>query len=77
MIPTSAMPSTPPSRASSERFDRERCPVHPGISLDAGADAYVTRIFGARNYLVLDHIQRLPEKLPLLYLRLSSQGGST
>jgi nitric oxide reductase NorD protein len=43
------------------------------ISLDAGADEYVTRIFGARNYLVLDHVRRLPEKLPLLYLRLTSQ----
>jgi nitric oxide reductase NorD protein len=42
------------------------------ISLDAGADEYVTRIFGARNYLVLDHLRRLPEKLPLLYMRLTT-----
>ncbi len=42
------------------------------ISLDPGADEYVTRIFGARNYLVLDHLRRLPEKLPLLYMRLTS-----
>jgi hypothetical protein len=42
------------------------------MSLDADADEYVTRIFGARNYLVLDHLRRLPEKLPLLYMRLTN-----
>jgi len=42
------------------------------ISLDPAADQYVTRIFGVRNYLVLDHLRRLPEKLPLLYMRLTS-----
>jgi nitric oxide reductase activation protein len=41
------------------------------LSLDAAADQYVTRIFGARNYLVLDQLRRLPEKLPALYLRLT------
>ena len=39
------------------------------VSLDPGADRYVTRIFGAGNYLVLDHLGRLPEKLALVYLR--------
>lgn len=42
------------------------------ISLDPAADNYVRRIFGTRNYLVLDHLRRLPEKLPALYLRLTS-----
>jgi hypothetical protein len=42
------------------------------ISLDPGADKYVSRIFGARNYMVLDQLRRLPEKLPALYLRLTS-----
>lgn len=42
------------------------------ISLDPGADEYVARIFGSRNYLVLDHLRRLPEKLPLLYMRLTA-----
>jgi nitric oxide reductase NorD protein len=42
------------------------------ISLDSGADEYVARIFGTRNYLVLDHLRRLPEKLPLLYMRLTN-----
>lgn len=42
------------------------------LSLDRAADEYVTRIFGARNYLVLDHLRRLPERLPALYLRLTT-----
>jgi nitric oxide reductase activation protein len=41
------------------------------LSLDHNADGYVTRIFGARNYVVVDSLQRLPEKLPALYLRLT------
>jgi nitric oxide reductase NorD protein len=41
------------------------------LSLDPAADQYVTRIFGARNYMVLDQLKRLPEKLPALYLRLT------
>jgi nitric oxide reductase activation protein len=41
------------------------------ISLDPRADEYVRRIFGVRNYLVLDHLRRLPEKLPALYVRLT------
>jgi nitric oxide reductase activation protein len=39
------------------------------LSLDHKADEYVARIFGNRNYLVLDELRRLPEKLPSLYLR--------
>jgi hypothetical protein len=42
------------------------------LSLDPGADPYVSRIFGARNYMVLDQLRRLPEKLPVLYLRLTT-----
>jgi len=41
------------------------------MSLDPGADQYVSRIFGARNYMVVDHVERLPEKLPLLYAGLT------
>lgn len=41
------------------------------LSLDARADQYVARIFGANHYLVLDHVQRLPEKLPQLFLGLT------
>ncbi|PTX05021.1 vWA domain-containing protein [Pararhodobacter aggregans] len=41
------------------------------LSLDPGADAYVTRIFGPRNALVLDRVDRLPERLPQLYAALT------
>ncbi len=41
------------------------------ITLDPYADEYVSRIFGAKNFLVLDHVSRLPEKLPELYLSLT------
>jgi hypothetical protein len=41
------------------------------MSLDPKADQYVSRIFGARNYLVVDRIERLPEKLPVLYAGLT------
>ena len=41
------------------------------LSLDPRADQYVSRIFGARNYMVVDHVERLPEKLPMLYMGLT------
>lgn len=41
------------------------------LSLDPYADDYVSNIFGQKNYLVLDHVTRLPEKLPALYLGLT------
>jgi nitric oxide reductase NorD protein len=41
------------------------------FTLDPGADEYVSRIFGARNYMVVDHIRRLPEKMLLLYTALT------
>ena len=40
------------------------------ISLDPKADEYVSNIFG-RHYTVIDNIQRLPEKLPELFLALT------
>jgi len=41
------------------------------MSLDPRADNYVSRIFGQNNFMVVDHVQRLPEKLPLLYAGLT------
>lgn len=41
------------------------------LSLDPDADDYVARIFGQRNYLVLDHVDKLPEKLPQLYISMT------
>ncbi len=42
------------------------------LTLDAHADSYVKRIFGANNYTIIDHVQRLPEKLPVLFATLTS-----
>ena len=41
------------------------------LTLDPRADEYVSRIFGARRYRVLDRVERLPEQLPALYLGLT------
>ncbi len=41
------------------------------ISLDPGADKYVSRIFGAKNYLVVDHLRSLPEKILQIYAALT------
>jgi nitric oxide reductase activation protein len=40
------------------------------INLDPKADAYVSNIFGHR-YTVIDHIERLPEQLPHLFMALT------
>jgi nitric oxide reductase NorD protein len=40
------------------------------ISLDPKADEYVGDIFG-RQYAVIDHIERLPERLPQLFMALT------
>lgn len=41
------------------------------LTLDPLADRYVERIFGANHYTIIDHVQRLPEKLPLLFASLT------
>jgi len=41
------------------------------MSLDPRADQYVRRIFGERHYMVVDKVERLPEKLPVLYAGLT------
>ena len=40
------------------------------ISLDPKADEYVSDIFD-RHYSIIDHIDRLPEKLPELFISLT------
>ncbi|VAW61582.1 Rubisco activation protein CbbO [hydrothermal vent metagenome] len=42
------------------------------ISLDKKADDYIQDIFGAGGYTVIDNIEKLPEKLPLLFAALTS-----
>ncbi len=41
------------------------------LTLDPQADSYVSRIFGGR-YTVVDHVQRLPERLPTLFMSLTA-----
>ncbi len=41
------------------------------IGLDPNADKYVSAIFGARNYMVVNHIKHLPEKMLLIYAALT------
>ena len=41
------------------------------LTLDPHADSYVKRIFGENNYTVIDHVDRLPEQLPLLFASLT------
>ncbi len=41
------------------------------LTLDPEADDYVARIFGANRYTVIDHVQRLPERLPALFVSLT------
>ncbi len=41
------------------------------LSLDPHADQYVSRIFGMSHFTVLDKVERLPEKLPMLYMGLT------
>ncbi len=41
------------------------------LTLDANADNYVKRIFGANNYTIIDHVDRLPEQLPVLFASLT------
>ncbi|MCS6786252.1 MAG: nitric oxide reductase activation protein NorD, partial [Thiobacillaceae bacterium] len=61
------------------RFDAKRAVeelardgiVTYALSLDPHADQYVARIFGVKNFTVLDHVERLPEKLPMLYMGLT------
>ncbi len=49
-----------------------RCGVHNFcLTLDPNADDYVARLFGPQGYLILDHVERLPERLPMLYAGLT------
>lgn len=42
------------------------------VGLDSGGDSYLTRIFGQRNVVQIDRLERLPERLPMLYFRLTA-----
>ena len=53
-----------------EELARDGITVY-ALSLDPHADQYVSRIFGVKNFTVLDQVERLPEKLPMLYMGLT------
>ncbi|WJW75860.1 VWA domain-containing protein [Thiohalobacter sp. IOR34] len=42
------------------------------LTLDPMADSYVKRIFGENQYTIIDHVERLPEQLPLLFASLTA-----
>ena len=42
------------------------------LTLDPDADSYVKRIFGENHYTIVDHVDRLPDKLPTLFASLTS-----
>lgn len=42
------------------------------LTLDPQADSYARRIFGEHRYTVIDHVERLPEELPVLFASLTS-----
>ncbi len=41
------------------------------LTLDPDADRYVARIFGENNYSIVDHVERLPERLPAVFANLT------
>ena len=42
------------------------------LTLDPQADRYVARIFGENNYSVVDHVEKLPERLPAVFAALTA-----
>lgn len=43
------------------------------ITVDREADAYVRRLYGDVRFLVIDRVETLPERLPMIYRRLTAQ----
>ena len=41
------------------------------MTLDPTADRYVSRIFGENRYSIVDHVERLPERLPAVFAMLT------
>ncbi|MDW3094593.1 MAG: VWA domain-containing protein [Gammaproteobacteria bacterium] len=42
------------------------------VGLEASGENYLTKIFGKKNVVLIDEIDRLPQRLPMLYLRLTA-----
>jgi nitric oxide reductase activation protein len=58
------------AKAAVEELGRQGITVY-ALSLDPHADQYVSRIFGLKNFTVIDQVERLPERLPMLYMSLT------
>jgi hypothetical protein len=41
------------------------------LTLDPQADRYVARIFGENHYAIVDHVEKLPERLPAVFAALT------
>ena len=53
-------------------IEAQQCGIHTYcIGLDPKADEYISRIFGAKNYMVVDHVKSLPEKMLRIYAALT------
>ena len=42
------------------------------VALETGGENYLTRIFGQRNFIQINKLESLPERLPMLYFRLTA-----
>ncbi|MEN8166258.1 MAG: nitric oxide reductase activation protein NorD [Pseudomonadota bacterium] len=42
------------------------------LTLDPNADRYVARIFGENNFSIVDHVERLPERLPAVFAAITA-----
>ncbi|MCH7879991.1 MAG: nitric oxide reductase activation protein NorD [Proteobacteria bacterium] len=42
------------------------------LTLDPDADRYVARIFGENNYSIVENVERLPERLPMVFSALTT-----
>jgi len=42
------------------------------VGLESGGENYLTRIFGHRNFIQINKLESLPERLPMLYFRLTA-----
>ena len=42
------------------------------LTLDPDADRYVARIFGENNYSIVDNVEGLPGRLPMIFSALTA-----
>ncbi|WP_158553258.1 MULTISPECIES: nitric oxide reductase activation protein NorD [Mesorhizobium] len=59
------------ARAAVHELNRDGIDVF-GVTLDSDAESYAQRIFGRRGSVQVRSINRLPDVLPMIYLRLAS-----